>query len=118
MCEFLHLVQCFQQHVCSTPLSLAFCAPPSTPPLIAHPSFSQVRRHAVGVLSQLLAEDFIKLRGSMFFRLAQCLGDHDARVRALAEQVQSHNATLRGQSVLGVFLFEGLLSDKLLTGGI
>jgi hypothetical protein len=49
---------------------------------------SQVRRHAVGVLSQLLAEDFIKLRGSMFFRLAQCLGDHDARVRALAEQVR------------------------------
>ncbi len=47
----------------------------------------QVRRHAVGVLSQLLAEDFIKLRGSMFFRLAHCLGDHDARVRALAEQV-------------------------------
>ena len=56
-------------------------------PSLAPLSLSQVRRHAVGVLSQLLAEDFIKLRGSMFFRLAHCLGDHDARVRALAEQV-------------------------------
>lgn len=46
-----------------------------------------VRFHTLTQLSQLLAEDFLKLKGSMFFRLSFCLADLDSRIRDLAEQM-------------------------------
>jgi hypothetical protein len=45
-----------------------------------------VRRHVLMVLTQLLTEDFVKLRGSLLFRLLACVVDPDPGVRALARQ--------------------------------
>jgi condensin-2 complex subunit D3 len=44
-----------------------------------------VRRQTITLLTRLLKEDYIKLRGSLFFRLLMCLVDVDEGVRTLGE---------------------------------
>lgn len=44
-----------------------------------------VRRQTVTLLTRLLKEDYIKLRGALFFRLLMCLVDDDEGVRTLGE---------------------------------
>lgn len=43
-----------------------------------------VRRQALGVLTQLLAQDYVKWRGPLFYRYVACLVDSDEGVRGLA----------------------------------
>ena len=49
-------------------------------------SSPMVRRHAIMVISQLLLEDYVKWRGSLFFRLITCIADEDEGVQACARQ--------------------------------
>ena len=45
-----------------------------------------MRRHAIVLLTQLVLEDYVKLRGSLFYRLVCAVADPDADVRQCAEQ--------------------------------
>lgn len=45
-----------------------------------------VRRHTLMVLAQLITEDFVKFKGSLYFRLLATTIDGDAGVRALGRQ--------------------------------
>jgi condensin-2 complex subunit D3 len=44
-----------------------------------------IRRHALMILSQLLQEDYLKWKGSMFFRYLSALVDEDESVRKFAD---------------------------------
>ena len=46
----------------------------------------QVRRHAIVLLTQLVLEDYVKLRGPLFYRLICAIADSDSDVRQCAEQ--------------------------------
>ncbi len=46
----------------------------------------QVRRHGIILLTQLVMEDYVKLRGPLFYRLVCALADVDNEVRLCAEQ--------------------------------
>jgi hypothetical protein len=49
-----------------------------------------VRRHAIMLLTQLLLQDFVKWRASLFFRFAAALVDGDPEIRALATSSLTH----------------------------
>jgi len=58
-------------------------------------SVPQVRRHAVVLLTQLVLEDYVELRGPLFYHLVCALADPDDGVRQSAEHAvlaASHNA--------------------------
>ena len=46
----------------------------------------QVRRHSIVLLTQLVLEDYVKLRGPLFYRLVCAIADPDDEVRNCAEQ--------------------------------
>ena len=65
-----------------------------------------VRRHAVVLLSQLVLEDYVKLRGALWYRLAGALADPDAEVRAVAEAAVGGALALKCKATLHAHFVE------------
>lgn len=72
-------------HSCCIVASVLLADMSSIAGCIADPS-SLVRRHAIVLLTQLVLEDYVKLRGPLFYRLVCAIADPDDDVRQCAEQ--------------------------------
>ena len=71
--------------LCRTFTSIVDLYVPSLTRCIKDPN-PTIRRHTLMVVSQLIQEDFLKWKGSLFFRFVSAVADEDAQVRQYAEQ--------------------------------
>lgn len=72
-------------------------------------SVPQVRRHAVVLLTQLVLEDYVKLRGPLFYHLVCALADPDDGVRQSAEHAVLAALAQRSKGLLHAKFVEVVL---------
>jgi condensin-2 complex subunit D3 len=70
-----------------------------------HPT---VRKHALTHVAQLFAEDFLKFKGTMFFRVVALLVDPDPTIRALVEQFLMEVLLVKAPQAIGHYFVESL----------